>query len=72
MEEKNAMVIRKPKYMKCFISETELTAEIGQMKQKYEKLYPNYRVDILIEPEPRFVVFDGISKEFICQAVITL
>jgi hypothetical protein len=62
------LLIKKPKYKKYVISEDELEVLVNQMKEKYESSYPNFKIEISIEPDPKLVKFDGLIKEFTCQA----
>jgi hypothetical protein len=64
------MLIKKPKYKKCVTSEDDLEVLTNQMKEKYQSSYPDFIVEISIEPDPKLVKFDGLVKEFTCQAKI--
>jgi hypothetical protein len=70
MEDIAMMTIKKPKYKKTALTQEELHIQVGEMRMKYEGLYPKFNVNISIEPDPNNIKFDGRVKEFNCQAVI--
>jgi hypothetical protein len=70
MEDILMFTIRKPKYKKCVLTVSELELQINRMKQKYQSSYPDFTIEIFIEPDPKLIEFDGSIKEFNCQARI--
>lgn len=70
MEDILVFTIRKPKYKKCVLTESELELQINQLKQKYQSSYPDSTIEIFVEPDPKLIEFDGSIKEFNCQAEI--
>lgn len=62
------ITIRKPKYKGYVLNKSELSNVIETAKKKYEKLYPDHVVTIIIEPDT--INFDGTIKEFTYRAEI--
>ncbi|ERI94510.1 hypothetical protein HMPREF1982_00817 [Clostridiales bacterium oral taxon 876 str. F0540] len=62
--------INKPKYKGYASSKSELDSLIEEAKKKYQKMYPNSVINIILEPNT--IDFDGSIKEFVYRAEITL
>ncbi|ERI94209.1 hypothetical protein HMPREF1982_01221 [Clostridiales bacterium oral taxon 876 str. F0540] len=63
-------IIKKPKYKGSVSNKGELDNLIEESKKKYQKMYPNSSVNIIIEPD--ILDLDGTTKEFVYRAEITL